>query len=534
MRHWTTYLCLILLFFCFGKSTAQPYAFQTYSLAEGLPQSQVWCGYSDHKGFLWFGTQGGGLSRYDGLEFETFTTQNGLPSNFINALYQDAQNHFWIGTNNGLCRFRGQQFSKVPNSNISILSLQDLNDSLLIIGTVEGLYTLDQDSFLVEKWKLHDALDQAEIYTLKQWKGEIYAGTSTGLWRIWPAVENIASFPNVYDLSSHNDTLWAAVYGRGIYYLEKENFKALQIDYRLTRPMSILKDAQGTLHVGTQNLGLFYYNTSTSNWEVSPGQDQAQNNVRALLTDQSQRLWICSSGGGIACRNQQNFQHFDRSDGLAGERVYAIHKDTAQNLWLATSRRGLQVRDSSGFLPPVNALPLGSVKYKTIAEDNFGQIWIGTEGKGVAVQDTTAWHTIDVDNGLPSNWILKLIAHPDGTIWGATYSNGLFSIRQNGYRDYTVTSYGRRAGIEDLRISAFCMGPNEDLWFGTSSGDLGTINTGKFSYTQQAQGIANTTVRSITFDAFNRIWVGTKGRGLFTADLKADTLQFDALSAILI
>ena len=121
--------------FCIHKSIAQPYAFQTFSLEEGLPQSQVWCGHSDHRGFLWFGTQGGGLSRYDGLAFETFTTQDGLPSNFINTLHQDASNRLWVGTNQGLCIAQGEQFKKIERFNESVLSIQDLNDNWAFSST---------------------------------------------------------------------------------------------------------------------------------------------------------------------------------------------------------------------------------------------------------------------------------------------------------------------------------------------------------------------------------------------------------------
>ncbi|MEO0339010.1 MAG: two-component regulator propeller domain-containing protein [Bacteroidota bacterium] len=526
------FFCFVSFAFCIHKSIAQPYAFQTYSLTDGLPQSQVWCGYSDHRGFLWFGTQGGGLSRYDGLAFETFTTQDGLPSNFINALYQDAKNRLWVGTNQGLCFAQGEQFKRIESFTNTVHSLQDLNDSLLIIGTKTGFYSLNQDSSKLTKWRLHEELDAAEIYALHRWQGEIYAGTSNGLWRIWPDVRQLSTYPNVYDLTSNQDTLWAAFYGRGVYTLANEKLTLLSPGPNLTRPMSILKAGDGQLYVGTQNLGIFQYQTTSSSWEALNGQDQAQNNVRDLLIDQNKRLWLCTSGGGIACRNQQNFQHFDRSDGLAGERVYAIHQDTIGNLWLATSRRGLQFRDSSGFLPALNALPLGQVKYKTICGDAFGHIWIGSEGKGLAVRDSAGWYTIDVRNGLPSNWILKLLAHPDGTVWGATYSNGLFQIQKNGFRDYTINYYGKTEGVEDLRISALSLGPEEAIWFGTSGGSIGKIKIDKLSYSKQPVGLPGATIRSFAFDEYDKVWVGTKGQGLFSANLKADTLHFNALSAI--
>ena len=109
--------------FCLLPATvlfAQPYNFVTFSLPEGLPQSQVFAMCQDRRGYLWLGTQGGGLSRFDGQRFETFTTADGLPSNYINALLEDAQHRLWVGTNQGLCRFDGRRFEPVGLAGVRI------------------------------------------------------------------------------------------------------------------------------------------------------------------------------------------------------------------------------------------------------------------------------------------------------------------------------------------------------------------------------------------------------------------------------
>ena len=64
----------------------------------------------DAKGILWFGTWGGGLSRFDGEKFKNYTTKEGLPGNIINAIEIDSKGIMWIGTNKGLSRFDGKTF----------------------------------------------------------------------------------------------------------------------------------------------------------------------------------------------------------------------------------------------------------------------------------------------------------------------------------------------------------------------------------------------------------------------------------------
>ncbi|MCH8330571.1 MAG: hypothetical protein IH946_04195, partial [Bacteroidetes bacterium] len=45
--------------------------FQSYSIDFGLPQSTVYDMLQDERGYIWAGTEGGGLSRFDGTNFTT-------------------------------------------------------------------------------------------------------------------------------------------------------------------------------------------------------------------------------------------------------------------------------------------------------------------------------------------------------------------------------------------------------------------------------------------------------------------------------
>ena len=71
---------------------------------------------------MWFGTLGGGLSRYDGVTWTSLDTRDGLPSNVIRSIYEDSdyedsdavrpmggsrsERFFWFSTEEGLVRYR--------------------------------------------------------------------------------------------------------------------------------------------------------------------------------------------------------------------------------------------------------------------------------------------------------------------------------------------------------------------------------------------------------------------------------------------
>ena len=69
-----TRISLVVFLLCslLPLSYGQQYNFRSYSLEEGLPQSQVQALIQDQQGNLWVGTNGGGLCRFNGKEFQVF------------------------------------------------------------------------------------------------------------------------------------------------------------------------------------------------------------------------------------------------------------------------------------------------------------------------------------------------------------------------------------------------------------------------------------------------------------------------------
>ena len=94
------YSLFLLFLFLTSSISAQDNQLQSYTLEDGLPQSQVYDILQDEKGYLWLGTQGGGLSRFNGEEFKVWNEDNGLLSNYIFSLAQSNDTLF-IGTRRG-------------------------------------------------------------------------------------------------------------------------------------------------------------------------------------------------------------------------------------------------------------------------------------------------------------------------------------------------------------------------------------------------------------------------------------------------
>ena len=80
--------------------------FTTFTVKDGLARNGIGSIVQDREGSLWFGTNGGGVSRYDDSTFTTITTQDGLAHNDVRAIFQDREGSLWFGTEVGLTRYR--------------------------------------------------------------------------------------------------------------------------------------------------------------------------------------------------------------------------------------------------------------------------------------------------------------------------------------------------------------------------------------------------------------------------------------------
>jgi len=79
--------------------------FTRANTASGLAENVVFSISQDREGAMWFGTAGGGVSRFDGA-WRRYTTSDGLSDSFVWSVFQDRDGGIWFGTNDGVSHFR--------------------------------------------------------------------------------------------------------------------------------------------------------------------------------------------------------------------------------------------------------------------------------------------------------------------------------------------------------------------------------------------------------------------------------------------
>ncbi len=135
--------------------------------------------------YLWVGTEGGGLNRFDIKEerFERFSTKDGLPNNVIYGIQSDKRNNLWISTNSGLCFFNPhtlemQTFTSkdgLPGNEFNRYQYSKSDEGILYFGGVNGWVCFDPENYYKNKRQSDVVINKLKILN----KEVIYGLTDT-------------------------------------------------------------------------------------------------------------------------------------------------------------------------------------------------------------------------------------------------------------------------------------------------------------------------------------------------------------------
>jgi hypothetical protein len=161
---------------------------QNYTTDHGLAMDAISLGHKnglfDSKGNLWFGTNGGGVSRYDGQSFTNYTTAQGLVNNIVQCILEDKRGDLWFGTREGVSRFDGRSFTNYTTSqglpNNTVWAIAEDKTGNVWIGTYGGgLSRYDGKSFT--NYTTAQGLASNIILSITEDKtGNFWLGTSGG------------------------------------------------------------------------------------------------------------------------------------------------------------------------------------------------------------------------------------------------------------------------------------------------------------------------------------------------------------------
>lgn len=498
---------LSIRFISYSQNLPVEYNISVYSVAEGLSQSTVFALFQDSDGFIWIGTRGGGLNRFDGYNFEVFmhssTDTTSITNNEVISVYEDSSGSLWVGTRYGnLNRFDKEKrhfirYTLHHSRTVAVNYILEDENKGLFLGTDNGLYhkRKDQQKFQPYITDQDKAIQITSIVALDS--NTLLLGARTGIYKLTKNTRRL-------------ERLFAIKYApRGGYF-----------------DVPLLIDSKKNIWFGTPK-GLYIFADAELTEAVKDpfGIDVlSRMHVRTLHEDRMGKIWIGLPGGLMGVNPENGEYRLLRRTGnepyaLSHNSVYSFLEDVDGNFWVGTWGGGITLL---GSIPqkfkhlhriPHNNNSLSDNTVSSFAEAEDG-MWIGTEGGGVNFyrSSTGKFTTFKDESGfeLRSKNVKSLFKADNGKLWIGTWGGGV-------YRYDPITKKHKHM-LEDFRVYTLCEYPSGQMWIGTINGlyryDKKNDELVQYDQDDNSAGLQDFFITHIFNDSRGNIWVGTREGGL--------------------
>jgi len=263
---------------------------------------------------------------------------------------------------------------------------------------------------------------------------------------------------------------------------------------------------------------------------ITTEQGLSHNYTTSILSDDLNIKWI-GTENGITKFNGYDFEYIKPSpvyNDLLNENIEVLFKDSKSNIWIGTKTGGLSVLDiKSNHIQNYNNLIDSSygenLRITALSEDNDGNIWVGTWENGVFVIDTNNKKLL---RHYDSNRAVYSIAKDfKNNMW---FSNGnnlhFFNPIDNSIRTFKI-----EGEITDILPDK----KRNKIWFSSSNRNtkIFAFNYDTDSIESLETGVLSDFSKKLSLDKYNRIWIGTWGKGVYRSnDSLTEFIEIDLVS----
>lgn len=273
----------------------------TFTRKDGLANEYVFAIGIDPKGNKWFGTNAGGMSRYNAGQWKTYFPMHGLADYWVYSFANQGKDTLWVGTWAGVNRLdlstdTMETFVK-ELINEWVYGIAVDSNQRVWFGTEGGVTMYDGETW--RSWSHDDGLGAINSDGLPPSRNTGLGTRSRhdlGVLRAGQATYN----PNyVFSISVATDqSVWAGTWGGGVSRFDGESWRNLTAEDGLAGDIvySIAQDRDGVLWFGT-NSGLSRFDGHR--WQnFDRRQGLIDDNVYAVVADSaSSEVWIGTRGG---------------------------------------------------------------------------------------------------------------------------------------------------------------------------------------------------------------------------------------------
>jgi len=498
---------------------------QYLDVDHGMNCSFIFSALKDSRGNIWFGTDGGGVTRYDGNSFMHYTKENGICGKVIYSILEDKDGNLWFGSlDNGVTKYDGNFFT-----NFSDTGGLGGKSVKAILQDQKGNIWMAVYGFGLTKYN-------GKEFTQFTPKEGFTARNPTSL------------------LEDREGNIWIGTEDKGVYKYDGDSFYNFSVEQGLSHYciMSMLLDQSGNFWFGTGGCGVnkfdgkffYHYNDTTG---------LNSNFITCIYQDRRNNIWFGSYGGGVCKFDGNNFTCYSETDGLSNNRIMATLQDDSGNLWFGTYGGGVTRYGGTLFSYFTERQGLSSNLARSITEDSLGTLWFATFGGGISAYTGSAVANYASKEGLSQIELSSVLKDKKGNLWFGTYGSGAIKFdgnfftaysKENGFFGSNVnsitednkdniwfttekgvckydgkrfTKYSKDQGLCSNKVSKVLVDRSGNVWFGTNKG-LTVFDGADFTQFTEKQGFSSYEVLTLCSDSKNNIWIGTFGGGLIKYD----------------
>lgn len=559
---------LFILLFSRTVALGQQLTYGQFFIDKGLSQSQVTCMAIDNYGYIWLGTDGGGLDYFDGNKFKNIGTEQGLSysrivsviatndnrvicglkhnffsvirhdtiinhnhdpkygSTTITAFAQQNNGYIWLGNDKGdIFKILSDTIYLYQQSvGSQITSMTFTHDQSLYISTTNGLYQL-KDQQVIEEHFFSDIgvtcvkenIDQ--IMWVATEKGLAY-GTSNR-WT-WDNKFNTSVKSLITDIIAvSTEEIWFSTYGSGVYRWDRYKNFCLNSENGLPNQFctTILRDKAENIWIGTDGGGLIKYSGNQFIHYLKRNNPIIET-VMSITQDKNKNYWLGTFGQGITIiDNKGQVSSFHGNHQIPSKVVICIEHLKDGSVLVGCKQSEVVQIDSSytiikPFCTPENERIIGAI---VIKEDSSGRIWFGTSNSGIYIVGKDK--VLKLDKELPSQKIKSISVTNKHIAWIGSEDAGAFSIDQHQIDEYFNSQDNKEKKINCNRIkitqnNLICgidYDTRKNLWIGTFDLGLFCIKPdGSYNHYTKSTGILSNNIYSVLSTPDGSVWVGTE------------------------
>ncbi len=521
---------LSLIISWINLARTQVYPFEKIGLEQGLPTLRINDFMEDSRGLFWIATEGAGLIGYDGFDFKAFNEEEQPERLFINDIEEDSKGNLWLAYKRGILKFDGKKYRNYS------LPIQDGSATKIAVSRTGQLLVSTRRNQLYEM--LHDSLKMVEIKQGQindiRFSGHVlYLATSEGLYTYSNGELQPKGDPVVSLALANNDKIVAAfkdsvceisVKGKVRNLFEAKSIALSAFENKIAivspRSFSIIKLEEKKLITFTDENGL-------------PDEP-----FKGCFIDRSGVIWLYSDNG-LTKLESTSLVYYSSPQFIDGE-VFSVNFSEQGELYAATSK-GLYKSNSSDLslemqnelsygitldmaeyndylwlstekgLIKFNGKELSKVDFSELSQNfifslhaNKDGLWIGT-GQGVFRYVRERLYNESRLNNLPFSTVYSISETNDGSLWFATYTEGLFCYRQNEWQVFKEMS-GMR--LDSLRFNAFAAVSANEIYVANPTEGLYHLSENNTNLLTAAQ-LNFAEIHSIEVDKDQHLWLGT-------------------------